>query len=82
MPDTPNTTVLDTDEEKSSNQWTPEVIRDISEAVYRDRLGINGVKSMLANDADDGKKLRQRAGCYDPLTRSYLRILYDKANQA
>ena len=49
-------------------------VRDVSEAVYRDRLG-NDLDEMLEKDADGGKKLRDRAGSYDALTRSYLRAL-------
>jgi hypothetical protein len=46
-------------------------IRDISEAVFRERLG-SDAKSMIG---DDGKKLRARAGAFDSLTRVYLKVL-------
>jgi hypothetical protein len=44
-----------------------EKIRDISEAVYRVRLGPRDTASMIAKDKDEGQKLRQRAEIYDPL---------------
>jgi hypothetical protein len=49
-------------------------IRDISEAVFRERLG-SDAKSMIEKDGDDGKKLRARAGAFDSLTRVYLKVL-------
>lgn len=52
----------------------PERIRDISEAVYRERLG-DGGKGMVEADGDGGKKLRARAYAYDGLTRAYLKVL-------
>lgn len=63
--------------------FDPRYIRDISEQVYRLRLEQEcegNVERMLAKDAetdplDDGKKLRNRAGQYDPLTRAYLDVL-------
>jgi NADPH-dependent ferric siderophore reductase len=54
---------------------TVERVRDISEQVYRARLGSEGVKRMLADDEDDGMKLRARASSYDQLTRVYMSIL-------
>jgi hypothetical protein len=48
-------------------------VRDISEAVYRHRLG-DGGKRMVELDGDDGTKLRARAIVYDSLTRSYLKV--------
>ncbi|RPH48875.1 hypothetical protein EHM76_00295 [bacterium] len=54
---------------------TPEEVRDISEKVYRVRLGDDDVRRMLEKDDDGGKKLRSRAGSYDPLTRAYLAVL-------
>lgn len=30
---------------------------------------------MIEKDGDDGQKLRNRAGAYDPLTRAYLKVL-------
>lgn len=60
--------------------YSPDEIRDISEAVYKIRLEEGNmpkgaVERMLADDNDDGKKLRQRAAAYDPLTRAYLKVL-------
>jgi hypothetical protein len=63
--------------------FDPEYIRDLSERVYRIRLEqdcAGNVARMLAKDAekdpeDGGKKLRNRAGQYDPLTRVYLDVL-------
>ena len=57
---------------------TPEQIRDISEKVYRLRLEqdcAGNVACMIEKDGDGGKKLRNRAGAYDPLTRCYLAAL-------
>jgi len=58
--------------------FDPEYIRDLSEAVYRMRLEqdcAGNTDRMLAKDNDGGKKLRNRAGAYDPLTRVYLKTL-------
>lgn len=58
--------------------FDPEYIRDISEKVYRIRLEqdcAGNVDRMIAKDEDDGQKLRNRAGQYDPLTRAYLEVL-------
>jgi len=63
--------------------FDPEYIRDLSEKVYRIRLEQDcdgNVDRMLSKDAqkdpaDGGKKLRNRAGQYDPLTRAYLDVL-------
>lgn len=52
-----------------------ERIRDISDKVYRIRLGQRDTESMIAKDGDQGQKLRQRAGSYDVLTRAYLEAL-------
>jgi hypothetical protein len=52
--------------------YDPEIVRDISVAVYCDRLGADATSRMLGKDADGGKKLRDRAGSYDPLTRAYF----------
>jgi len=50
-------------------------VRDVSEQVYRDQIGEEGVARMLKKDQDQGQKIRERAGCYDRLTRIYLRVL-------
>ena len=55
-------------------EFDPEFVRDVSEAVYRDRLG-DDLAGMLEKDGDGGKKLRARAASYDSLTRCYLRAI-------
>lgn len=55
--------------------FSPNYIRDISEKVYRDRMGEDDAASMIEKDKDDGVKLRARAGSYDGLTRAYLKAL-------
>ena len=54
-------------------------IRDLSEKVYRLTLvrdnGEGSPERMIAKDEDNGEKLRNRAGAYDPLTRIYLKVL-------
>lgn len=58
--------------------FDPEYIRDLSEKVYRIRIeqdSAGAVDRMLAKDDDGGKKLRNRSGAYDPLTRAYLAAL-------
>lgn len=54
-------------------EFPPEVVRDLSEKVYRERLGEGGAERMIAEDGDQGQKLRTRAAVMDDLTRSYLR---------
>ncbi|MCA6108170.1 hypothetical protein [Bradyrhizobium cenepequi] len=54
--------------------FTQEAIRDISEKVYREQLGAEDVRRMIAKDDDGGKKLRNRAASYDQLTRVYLKV--------
>lgn len=58
--------------------FDPCYIRDLSEKVYRIRLEqecAGNVDRMIAKDKDDGQKLRNRAGQYDPITRAYLDVL-------
>jgi hypothetical protein len=58
--------------------FDPEYIRDLSEQIYRILLEKDcpgNVERMIAKDEDDGKKLRNRAGYYDRLTRAYLDVL-------
>jgi len=55
--------------------FDPKYIRDISERVYRLELGRGEDVRMIEKDKDNGKKLRNRAGQYDSLTRSYLEVL-------
>jgi len=50
-------------------------IRDIAEAVYRDRLGPRDTARMIAEDGDNGEKLRARAACYGPLVVPFCRAL-------
>ena len=54
-------------------EFDPTHVRDISEAVYRDRLTADDLAKMLADIG--AAKLRERAGSYDALTRSYLRAI-------
>ena len=61
---------------RNKDEFDPAYVRDISEHVYRQRLvpsGKDALKKMLAKDNDGGKKLRERAGAYDDLTRCFLR---------
>jgi hypothetical protein len=60
-------------------EFDPALVRDISEAVYRDRLGPDGLKNMVEADGDGGAKLRERSGSYDSLTRCYMRAIYARA---
>lgn len=59
--------------------FDPDYIRDLSEKVYRLTLvrdnGEGSPERMIASDKDNGEKLRNRAGAYDPLTRVYLKVL-------
>lgn len=61
--------------------YDPELIRDISERVYRIKLddssggGDGAVQRMIEKDKDGGVKLRNRAGFYDQVTRAYLDAL-------
>jgi hypothetical protein len=52
-----------------------ERVRDIAEAVYRDRLGERDVARMIAQDGDGGRKLRARSGCYVQLVAPFCRAL-------
>lgn len=63
-----------TDREKPPT-FSPDYIRDLSEKVYRDRLGVAQVASMIRDDKDSGEKLRGRAASYDPLTRCFLKAI-------
>lgn len=62
-------------ERKKKPRWINWKVRDLSEAVYRTRLGPADVASMIAKDGDSGEKLRGRAGSYDTLTCAYLEAL-------
>lgn len=59
----------------TSSAYSPDQIRDVSEAVYRLRLKPDYVREMIAKDGDDGQKLRARAAAMDPTTRAYLEVL-------
>lgn len=48
-------------------------VRDISEAVYKDRLGPKQTASML--EKDGAEKLRERAAFYDHTTVATLRAI-------
>lgn len=52
--------------------FSPGYIRDLSEKVYRQRLGEAQTASMIREDKDTGEKLRARAASYDGLTRCFL----------
>lgn len=55
---------------------TADEIRDISEKVYRHRLGDDDVKRMIEKDGNDGGvELRKRSGIYDPLVRDILMVI-------
>lgn len=66
---------------KERKTFDPELIRNISERVCRIKLnhssggGPGAVERMIAKDEDNGEKLRNRAGAYDPITRAYLEAL-------
>ena len=50
-------------------------IKDIAEAVYRDRLGERDAARMIADDQDNGEKLRGRAQFYVPLVEPFCKAL-------
>lgn len=50
-------------------------IKDIAEAVYRARLGERDVARMIADDKDNGEKLRSRAQSYAPLVIPFCKAL-------
>lgn len=50
-----------------------EFVRDVSEAVYRDRVGADDIARMI--EKHDAAFVRRSAGSYDTLTRAYLRTL-------
>lgn len=64
---------------KQAPDWTREQISDLSEAVYRIRLGSPAaVADMISNDKDQGQKLRNRSRCYHVMTRAYLDVLKER----
>ena len=73
-----------TDKPKGREQeFDPTFIRDVSEAIYRQRLedasggGDGAVQRMIERDGDQGQKLRNRAGSYDSISRAYARYFRD-----
>ena len=60
-------------------KYDPQYVRRVSERVYRVELnresGEGSDQQMVAEDGDDGTKLRNRAAAYDRLTRVYLHAL-------
>lgn len=63
-------------DERLPAEYTPEFITDISEAVYRIRLGgPREAADMVAKDKDQGQKLRGRSKAYDAMTRDYLKVI-------
>jgi len=54
-------------------EFPDELVRDVSEFVYRERLSEPDTASMIEKDGDNGEKLRKRAQVFDHLSRSYLR---------
>ncbi len=67
------------DRKRYEPEFDPVRVRDISIAVYKMRIvadsGEGAVERIIAKDADDGSKLRERARSYDKLTRCYMRVL-------
>jgi len=61
---------------KKASLYDDETVRDLSEKVYRKRLGPSDTASMIAKDKDNGEKLRERAGSLDTLSRAYLEVIY------
>ena len=63
------------------HEYDPEVVRDLSERVYRQLLEADNapgaVARMIAKDGDNGEKLRGRAVSYDRLSRAYLKAMED-----
>ena len=51
------------------------MIADLAERVYRAALGPKDAASMVAEDQDDGVKLRRRAQAYAPVVRLTLDAL-------
>jgi hypothetical protein len=56
-------------------EFGAERVRDISLAVYLERLGRDGTPEAIAKLGLE--KIRERAKSYDPLTRAYLRAIRD-----
>ena len=58
---------------RTAPQFDPERVRDVSEAVYRIRLGKDAVARMVEKHGED--KIREFASSYDVLTRAYFLVL-------
>lgn len=56
-------------------EFDTEFVRDVSEAVYRDRVGSDDITKMLDDPKRGPDYVRRTAGSYDTLTRAYLRTL-------
>lgn len=61
--------------QRRGSEFASDKVRAISIEVYKERLGPVATERMLSDDNDGGKQLSMRAGCYDSLTRCYLRVL-------
>lgn len=62
-------------------KYSPEQIRDVSEAVYRKRLGAEDTARMLEKDKTRKLQLRERAGIYDDLVKDIMTVLgFDENN--
>lgn len=56
-------------------KFTAEQIRDVSEKVYRKRLGADDTRRMLEKDKTRKLQLRDRASIYDELVKDILIVL-------
>ena len=54
-------------------EFDPTMVRDISEIVYRDRMGDANADKLISKIG--AAKFREWAGSYDTLTRAYLRAV-------
>ena len=54
-------------------EFDPTMVRDISEIVYRDRMGDKDANELVARVGT--AKFREWAGAFDTLTRAYLRAV-------
>ena len=52
------------------------LVDEITEAVYRERLGADDTRRMIAKDGVE--KLREWSKSYETLTRAYLKVLREK----
>lgn len=63
---------------QNASVYSDKFVRDISEAVYRARLGEKEVLHMMKHVPNAADVIRSRANIYDKLTRTYLNILQIK----